>query len=67
MKNIHFIVNEREFELWVNDKCITDCFSLDGDEAELMEQLVEFADVPCYEEKLDYEEVKARIDKAKRQ
>ena len=62
MKNIHFIVNERDFELWVNGKCITDCFGLDGDEAELMEQLVEFADVPCYV-KLDYEEVKTRINK----
>lgn len=51
MKNFYFVINEEfnYFELWVDGKCITDCFSLDSNsEADLMEQLVEFADVPCY-------------------
>ena len=58
MKNFYFIINEENkmFELWVNGKCITDCFSLAGDEAELMQQLVEFANIPCYK-RLDFEEI----------
>lgn len=62
MKNIHFIINDEksEFELWVDGECITDCFSLQSDEAELMAQLVEFAEVPCYK-KLSVREVNEKI------
>ncbi len=58
MKNFCFVINEKDnyFELWADGKCITDCFSLEDDSADLMEQLVEFADVPCYK-KLTYKEV----------
>ena len=58
MKDFYFVINEKDdfFELWVGGKCITDCFSLEDSEAELMEQLVEFADVPCYK-KLTSKEV----------
>ncbi len=57
MKNFYFVINKDDnyFELWVDGKCITDCFGLDS-EADLMEQLVEFADVPCYK-KLTHKEV----------
>ena len=50
MKNFYFVINEDDtFELWVDGKCITDCFSLiHGGESDLMKQLVQFADVPCY-------------------
>jgi hypothetical protein len=49
MKNFYFVINEKDnyFELWVNGECITNCFGF-GNEAELMEHLVEFADIPCY-------------------
>lgn len=59
MRDFYFVINEDNgmFELWVNGKCITDCFSLDPTgEMELMKQLVEFADVPCYK-KLSVKEV----------
>lgn len=58
MKGFYFVMNKKDnyFELWAEGKCITDCFSLSNGEAELMEQLVEFADVPCYK-KLAYKEV----------
>ena len=58
MKNFYFVINEETsfLELWVEGKCITDCFSLSGESADIMEQLVEFADVPCYK-KLAYKEV----------
>jgi len=50
MRDFYFVMNEEDnyFELWADGKCITDCFSLSDDSADLMEQLVEFADVPCY-------------------
>lgn len=58
MKNFYFVINEEtgNFELWVEEKCITDCFSLSDESADVMEQLVEFADVPCYK-KLTHNEV----------
>ena len=58
MKNFYFVINEKDnyFELWVNGECITDCFSLKGGEAELMEQLVNWAGTPCYK-RLTYKEV----------
>jgi len=58
MNNFFFVINENDnsFELWIDDKCITDCFSLNEESAEVMEQLVEFANVPCYK-KLTYKEV----------
>lgn len=57
MKDFYFIVNDNgAFELWVDGKCITDCFSLADGEADLMEQLVQFADIPCYK-KISYEEI----------
>ena len=64
MKNIHFVINKenREFELWVDGKCITDCFSLSDDSTELMEQLVEFAHVPCYIQ-LDAQEIVNTVNK----
>ena len=50
MKDFYFVINEDDtfFELWVDGECITDCFSFEDSEANLMKQLVEFADVPCY-------------------
>lgn len=62
MKNLHFVINEEreEFELWVDGACITDCFSLRSGEADLMEQLVEFAHVPCYKQ-LNAEEVRKKV------
>lgn len=50
MENFYFIINDENntFELWVNGECITDCFLLADREADLMEELVHFADVPCY-------------------
>jgi len=58
MKNFYFVINEKDnyFELWIDGKCITDCFLLGNESADVMEQLVEFADVPCYK-KLSYNEV----------
>ena len=58
MDNFYFIINNenKAFELWVNGECITDCFSLKGREADLMEQLVEFADIPCYK-RLNFQKV----------
>lgn len=59
MNNFYFIIKddrEFEFELWVNGQCITDCFSLADGEAELMEQLVHFANVPCYK-RVSFEEI----------
>ena len=58
MENVYFVINEENkmFELWVDGECITDCFSLTDSEADLMEQLVQFANVPCYK-KLDFEEI----------
>jgi hypothetical protein len=62
MKNLHFVIDEEreEFELWVDGACITDCFSLTSEAADLMEQLVEFAHVPCYK-KLNAEEVRKLV------
>lgn len=62
MKNFHFVINEEreEFELWVNGECITDCFSLKSEAADLLEQLVEFANVPCYE-RLNAEMVRKKV------
>lgn len=50
MKNIQFIINDMNnyFELWVNGECITDCFSMDGDGFDLMQQLVEFGGIPVF-------------------
>ena len=50
MKNVCFVINKKDnyFELWVDGECITDCFSLNGGEADLMEQLVKWADIPRY-------------------
>lgn len=50
MKDFYFVLNDANnaFELWVGGECITDCFSLVDNEADLMKQLVHFADVPCY-------------------
>jgi hypothetical protein len=58
INDFHFIINDKDgtFELWVNGECITDCFFLADKEAELMEQLVRFANVPCYK-KISFEEV----------
>jgi hypothetical protein len=58
MKNFYFVINKKDnyFELWVDGECITDFFSLKDDSADLMEQLVEFADASCYK-KLTYKEV----------
>ena len=58
MKNFYFVINEKNkmFELWVHGECITDCFSLTDSEADLMEQLVHFANVPCYKN-LDFEKI----------
>jgi hypothetical protein len=58
MKGFYFVMNEEDnyFELWAEGKCITDCFDLHNESADVMEQLVEFADVPCYK-KLSYKEV----------
>lgn len=52
MKNFYFVANEKNntFELWVNGECITDCFSLNEESFDLMEDLVNFADVPLYKE-----------------
>lgn len=66
MKDFYFVINDNEdsklFELWVDGRCITDCFSLDhSDEADLMEQLVEFANVPCYK-KLSVKEVQKYVE-----
>jgi hypothetical protein len=67
INNFCFVINEEDeaFELWVNGECITDCFYLKGEEAELMYQLARFANVPCYErKKLSFEEVhKKMLDK----
>jgi hypothetical protein len=61
MKNFYFIVNENKtFELWVNECCITDCFSLLDSEGDLMEQLVRFANVPCYK-KISFEEIREML------
>lgn len=63
IKNFYFVVNEEngEFELWVDGECITECFGLKNcGDADLMEQLVEFANVPCYK-KLSVEKVKAIV------
>ena len=61
MKNFYFIINDiGTFELWVDGKCITDCFYLTGCEADLMEQLVQFADVPCYK-KVYFEEIRKKL------
>lgn len=58
MNDFYFVINEKNnyFELWVDGKCITDCFSLNEESTDVMEQLVEFANVPCYK-KLSYKEV----------
>lgn len=63
MKDFYFVINEEDnyFELWANGGCVTDCFSLSDDSADLMEQLVEFADVPCYK-KLTSNEVHAIVN-----
>lgn len=59
-KNFYFVINDKEgyFELWVNGECITECLPLTvhSGETELMEQLVEFAGVPCYK-KLNPDEI----------
>jgi len=64
MNNFYFVLNEEEdyFELWVDGKCITDCFSLSDASADVMEQLVEFANVPCYK-KLAYKDVHEVVSK----
>ena len=47
--DIFFIINDNEeFEYWVKDKCITNCFSLEGEAAKLMAQLAEFSNIPVY-------------------
>ena len=56
MKDFYFVIGDHNnFELWVDGKCITNCFSLGEKEADLMKQLVHFAKVPCYA-KIDFEE-----------
>jgi hypothetical protein len=64
MKNFNFVIDEEreEFELWVDGECITDCFVFCAmsDATQLMEQLVEFADVPCFK-KLSAEEVRKKM------
>jgi len=50
MKNTFFVIKEdyQTFEYWVNGECITDCFGLGDDGAELMAQLAEFSNIPVY-------------------
>lgn len=64
MKNFNFVIDEEreEFELWVDGECITDCFVFCAmsDATNLMEQLVEFAGVPCFK-KLKAEDVHKKV------
>jgi len=50
MKNTFFVIKEDfgTFEYWADGKCITDCFDLSDESAELMSQLAEFSDIPVY-------------------
>lgn len=54
MKNTFFVIDEENgtFEYWAKGECITDCFDLSGDCAELMSQLAEFSDIPVYRMKI---------------
>lgn len=59
MKNIYFIYNKDTdcFELYVNGECITDCFSVEGECGDLIDDLNKFAGVPIYK-KVDRTQLK---------